>query len=230
MVLSDRDLKKRLRTLADVGLSKDVLGDLQRGEVPKKLDEALSAGRIIIDPMPADECFDADTIDLCFGHVVEIPDTPLELTEIEGKPVIRRFTVDFRADRAPRRLDQLRKVAIIDQSRVRFILEDEETLELQPGMMALVHTLELICVPYDLQMQIGGRSRIARSYISVHVSSPVLHPGWCGHAVMEAKNDGPFSFNAFPGLRFAQVHFVQMSSQPERPYLKKPGAKYSGQR
>lgn len=230
MVLSDGDIKKRIIPLDQTGLPENFLDLLKVGEVPKELNKLLNEGHIIINPPPKEEYFDGDTFDLRFGHIVEMPEIPLEICSINGKTTIRRFTTDFRDDSSRKRLDNLRKVSIEDQSRLRFVLDNNETLELQPGMMVLAHTLEMICVPYDLQMQIWGRSRIARCYVCAHISSPIFHPGWCGHLTMEVKNDGHFSFNVFPGLVFAAVTFNQLSSKAERPYLKKPDAKYSGQR
>lgn len=230
MILSDRDLKKRLRTAKSLNLPEDFLDRVAVGDMPQELDGALADGLIVIDEVPPDEWFDADTMDLAFGNVIEVPQMPLELVRVDGRKVIRRFTIDFRRQGLSKRLDHVRPTTVVDESRLRFILDDDETLELQPGMMALAHTQQFICVPYDLQMQIGGRSKIARAGVSAHVSSPVFHPGWCGHATMEVKNDGAFAFNVYPGLQFAPVHFIQLTSMVERPYWKKPGAKFSGQR
>ena len=229
-VLSDKDIKKRLVPLKETGLPVNFLDLVRLGKMPKELERLLNDGYIVIDPFPDKKRFDADTFDLAFGHTVEMPDMPLECVSINGKTTIRRFTVDFREDSLQKRLDQTRKVSIEDQSRLRFILEKDDTIELQPGMMVLAHTLEKICVPCDLQMQVWGRSRIARSYVCAHVSSPIFHPGWCGHLTMEVKNDGHFSFNAYPGLIFAAVTFNQLSSKAETPYFKKENARYSGQR
>lgn len=230
MILSDRDIKSRLLTVNEAGLLVDFLEQLQQGEVSPELDKALDEGHIVIDPTPPEEAFDAESVDLCFGEVLEAPDMPLEVVRVEGKRVIRRFTIDFRTNGDIRRLDHTRKVVIEEQSRIKFIMDKEETFELQPGMMVLAHSREVICIPYDLQMMIGGRSKIARCYVTAHVSSPNFHAGWCGHPVMEVKNDGQFSFNAYPGLPFASVTFHQLSSKAERPYLKKPWASFSGQR
>lgn len=229
MVLSYEDIRKRLITVKEAGLLKNFLEMVQMREIPKELDRVLDEGRIVMDPVPPDEWFDGDTIDISFGNVLEVPETPLEIVKINGETVIRRVTIDFRIDSNNKRLDHLRKISIEDQSRIRFILDDNETLELQPGMLVLAHTRELICVPYDLQMQIGGRSRIARCGVSAHISSPVFHPGWCGHPTMEVKNDGQHSVNVYPGLPFAFVMFLKLSSKTGRPYLKKAGAKFSGQ-
>lgn len=231
MILSDRDLKKRLKTVAELGLPDNLLPLISRREIPKELEEALGAspGVIVISRMPADECFDADTMDLAFGNVIEVPLGAYELVRINDRPVIRRFTIDFRREGQSRRLEHLRPVDTVDDSRTRILMKDEETFELQPGMLVLAHTMEFVCVPYDLQMQIGGRSKIARSGVSAHVSSPIFHPGWCGHPTMEVKNDGAFAFNVYPGLQFAPVHFIQLSSPAERPYLKKAWARFSGQ-
>lgn len=228
-VLSDRDIKKRLISLANTGLPANFLDLVKQGKIPKELDELLDDGRIIIDPFPDEESFDADTLDVKFGHVVEIPDMPLEKTIINGKVVIRRYTIDFPDDGLRKRLEHTRKVSIEDHARLRFILESDEILEFPPNTMALVHTLEMICVPYDLQMLINGRSSFARCGICVHISSPIFHPGWCGHMTMEVKNDGKFNFNAYPGLAFGAVCFHQLSSKAEVPYLKKHNAKFSGQ-
>lgn len=229
MVLSDKDLQKRLVTLKDVRLKPDFLERVSRGEIPSELELALNEGKIVINPMPPPEAFDADTIDLRFGTEIEIADTILEVVEIDGRRVIRRLTRDYRNDKI-NRLELTRKVVTEDDHRIKFRIDEEETVELQPGMLALAHTLEVICVPYDLQMELNGKSRLARDGITSHVSSPIFHAGWVGHAVMEVTNISQKNFNVFPGLSFASISFRQLSTQAKTPYLKKRGARYSGQR
>lgn len=228
MILSDRDIKKRLRTPKQVGLKPDFLERLKRRDIPKELDLALDRGYILMDPIPLPKAFDADTVDLRFGNIIEVADVILEVVTINGRVEIRRATKDYRYQTC--RLESNRKVLIEDETRIKFILDDDETLEIQPDMLILAHTLELVCVPKDLQMEMGGRSRLARDGLTSHVSSPVFHAGWCGHAVMEIKNASRLSFNVYPGLEFSSICFRKLSSKPSVPYYMKQGAKFSGQR
>lgn len=231
MVLCDRDIKKRLKTPEELGLPRNYLEMVARHEMPAALRDALESGTIVMDPIPPDSWFDADSVDIAFGFVVEMPDMPLEVVMIEGKEVVRRFTNDFRWDGSPKLLQNVRKVSKIgDGSRIRFRMETTDTLELQPGMQALPHAQQAICVPFDLQMTLGGRSRIARNFVTAHVSSPMIHPGWCGHVVMEVTNHGQFNINLYPGLPFGAVGFNQMSGKPDTPYCDKATAGFSGQR
>ena len=84
-VLSDRDIKKRLIPLEKTGLPANFLELVSSGEIPKELDKLLDEGYIIISPFPDEKCFDADTFDIKFGHVVEVPDMPLEKTAINNR-------------------------------------------------------------------------------------------------------------------------------------------------
>ncbi len=229
MILSDRDFKKRLVTVKEIGLKADFLERLARQDIPRKLDKALDSGKIIIEPMPPPEAFDADTVDLQFGNIIEVVDTMLEVVSINGRRVIRRLTKDYR-NKSVNRLEHTRKVMTEDESRMKFFIGDDETIEIQPDMLILVHTHNLVCIPYDLQMEMGGRSRVARDGLTSHVSSPVFHAGWCGYPVMEIKNNSRLSFNAYPGFPFSSICFRQLSSKAEVPYLKKHGAQFSGQR
>lgn len=229
MILSDRDLKKRLITLEGIGLKPDFLEEVAQGKIPRKLDLALKKGRIIIDPPLSPSAIDADTIDLRFGTVIEIADIILEVVNIDERKVIRRLTRDYRNHKA-NLLEHTRKVSIEDEHRIKFSIDKDETVELQPGMLVLAHTLEIICVPYDIQMELNGRSRLARDGMTSHVSSPIFHAGWVGHAVMEVINISQKNFNVYPGLEFASASFRQLSSPAQIPYLKKHGARYSGQR
>ncbi|MBI2054567.1 MAG: hypothetical protein HYT39_00495 [Candidatus Sungbacteria bacterium] len=231
MVLCDRDIKKRLKTPDDLALPKDYLALIAKKEMPSQLRDALENGLIVMDPIPPDNWFDGDTVDIAFGCIIEMPDMPLEVVTIEGKEVIRRFTNDFRWDGSPKSLHNVRKVSRAgDGSRVRFNLSNTDTLELQPDMQALVYSLQAVCVPFDLQMTLGGRSRVARNFVDVHASSPIIHPGWCGHVVMEVTNRGKMSQNLYPGLAFGVIGFNQMSGKPDTPYCDKGSASFSGQR
>jgi len=229
MILSDRDLRKRITTLEQVGLKPEFLEEVAQGKIPRKLDLVLKKGKIIIDPPPPADAFDADTIDLRFGTEIEIADTILEVVKINERRVIRRLTRDYRNGNI-NLLERTRKVSIEDEHRIKFTIDQDETVELQPGMLALAHTLEIICVPYDIQMELNGKSRLARDGMTSHVSSPIFHAGWVGHAVLEVINISQKNFNVYPGMSFASASFRQLSSPAQVPYIKKKGARYSGQR
>ncbi|MFA5134130.1 MAG: dCTP deaminase [Patescibacteria group bacterium] len=234
MKLSDKNIKTRLRTFTDIGLNcppKEILERISKKDIPKELDDSLKQGLIIIDPMPDLEIYlGSSTIDLDLGNKLEVPNVPFEVAKINNETTIRLFVVDFRDDQHNRLLlEQHAGVTQIDQSWKRFDLKENEIFELPVSMQVNIFTRQVICVPYNLEANLDGRSCFARKGITTHITSSRFDAGFCGFLTLEVKNGGSCNFNLIPGMRIASLSFNQLSSEVSIPYLKKKRAKFSGQ-
>lgn len=234
MKLSDTELRKRLLPLKRIGdVPQDYLELVQRGKIPRDLEKALTDGNIILDPFPddLDVVLGSSSIDLRFGRTVEMMRIPLEVATINGERVIRRLTVDFRNPSEARLLENKKAVAIREGgSWIRFQLEENETLELPPQLLTLAYTLEVICIPHDLEGALQGRSSLARKGVATHITSERFDAGFIGFLTMEVLNQGLANVNIYPGMPFAAMTFHQLSSPATVPYYKKRHAQFSGQR
>lgn len=227
---ADKRIRSRLTTLSAASIPKDFLERVQAHDPPPELIEALNMGKLLIDPMPClDEALGPNSLDLRLGYKLEVPDTPLEVAAINKRTVIRRLTFDPLYPPRDNRLDQRRRVSMLD-GRACFFLEDGEAFELQPGMLLIAHALEVVCVPFDTVMHLWGKSWFARHGIAAHITTPLFHAGWCGNPVLELENHGRFSMNISPGIPIAQVTFHELTDIPDRPYLAMDNVKFSGQR
>lgn len=229
--LADNEILKRLMPLKDVGdLPPDWLKNVSRGETPKNLAAALKKGKIIIDPFPADPttAVGSSTIDVHLGQNIEMTRIPLEMTFVNNRPVIRRYTVDFRFPNN-NILEHHRAVTTLKGGAwIRFQLYENETLELPPNQLITPFTKEIICVPDDLEANLEGKSSLAREGIATHITSPRFDAGFIGYATLEVINLGFSNFNLYPGMEIAAFSFNQLSSAAKRPYYEKRG-KFSGQ-
>ena len=234
MKLADKEIKKRLRAFSDIGLDsspEEIMERISKKDIPKKLDTSLKKGEIIIDPMPdLDIYLGPSSIDLDLGRKLEVPDVPLEIVKINNEIVIRLFVVDFRDNHHNRSLlEQHTGITQIDQSWKRFDLKNGEIFELPVGMQVNIFTKQVICIPYNLEANLDGRSCFARKGITTHITSSRFDAGFCGFLTLEVKNGGSCNLNLVPEMRIASLSFHELSSEVSIPYLKKKGAKFSGQ-
>lgn len=234
MKLADTEIRKRLKTFKEIGINysfEEILGRISKGDIAKELDDSLRQGFIIIDPMPDLTIYlGSSTIDLDLGCKLEIPDVPFEVVVINNEMVVRLFVMDFRENHHDRLLlEQHTGITKIDQSWKRFDLKEKEIFELPVGMQVNIFTKQVICIPYDLEANLDGRSCFARKGITTHITSSRFDAGFCGFLTLEVKNGGSCNFNLVPGMRIASLSFHELSSVVSIPYLKKKSAKFSGQ-
>ena len=228
MRLSDTDFRERLTRLP-TNLPSNHLQLIAEGQIPVDLEALLRNGKIIIDPW-RDPCeIMCCTLDLHLGDQIEMALMPLQISIVDGRKVIRPYVYDARGN-SVRLLETDRVVEHTEHgSYIRFMLKDDETLEMPPKSFLITRTLERIYIPTDLVMYVEGRSRFARKGITAHISSPRFDPGWCGPAVLEIANEGLSGFNIYPGLEFATMTLDQLTSKVDVPYFAKRSAKFRGQ-
>ena len=101
---------------------------------------------------------------------------------------------------------------------------------IQPQEFVLASTMETIELADDLLARLEGRSSIGRLGIVVHSTASIFDPGWRGKVVLELGNLGKMAVALHPGVRICSLTFEKLTSAAEKPYYKKKGAKYLGQR
>ena len=84
-------------------------------------------------------------------------------------------------------------------------------------MLALGCTFEYVCVPFDLECQVEGRSSWARLGLQIATATSV-EPGFKGVLTLELSNLGTIPIELYPGVRIAQLFFHDATPQVEDAY------------
>lgn len=84
---------------------------------------------------------------------------------------------------------------------------------LKPGDFLLGKTIEKITLPTNVCGFISGRSRFARIGLSIDVTAFLIPPGVSNHQVFEIKNQFNHTVILKPGLRIAQIVFMQTKGE-----------------
>ena len=101
-----------------------------------------------------------------------------------------------------------------------------EEFVLHPGEFVLAGTLEYIRVPRDLACRIEGRSSWGRLGILVHATASFVDPGYSGKLTLELYNAGRLPVKLRPGMRMAQLCFLELKGIPNVAYDQRPESKY----
>ncbi|WP_302083762.1 dCTP deaminase [Salinibaculum rarum] len=109
------------------------------------------------------------------------------------------------------------------------IIDDDEQFILHPDEFVLGTTIETVGVPDDLKGQVEGRSSLGRLALVVHATAGVIDPGFKGQITLELSNLGKAPVALTPGMRIAQLEFIELKDPAERPYGEERGSKYQGQ-
>ncbi|MEX1112975.1 MAG: dCTP deaminase [Patescibacteria group bacterium] len=107
--------------------------------------------------------------------------------------------------------------------------EGPRTFVLHPGEFVLATTIEKIELPNDIAGRLEGRSSLGRMGIVIHSTAGHFDPGFAGNIVLEVTNIGVVPVLLYPGMRFCQMVFEQLSSPVETSYAKRKSSKYAGQ-
>ncbi|MBF0107628.1 MAG: dCTP deaminase [Magnetococcales bacterium] len=167
---------------------------------------AMKQGRIVIDPLPTEECFGSFSIDVRLGNVFQ---------------TFRHIKIPF-LDLS----DQESLCHVAREGMERLVIEGQEQFFLHPGEFALGMTRERVRIADDLVGWLDGRSSLARVGLMVHITAHSIDPGWDGHITFEFFNAGRLPLALKPGLRIGAISFETLSSPTDRPYGDKKGAKY----
>ena len=86
---------------------------------------------------------------------------------------------------------------------------------LHPGMLALTPTFEWVAMPSDLQGVVTARSCWAREGLNI-ATATFIGPGYRGIITLELSNLGQIPIALYPGLRLAQIAFLQIDREFDR--------------
>lgn len=181
MMLSDRDIRRRI-------------AGRPSGDRVTALDRALADSlKLVIEPMPADNCFQPHSVELTLAPIIKI--------ENEG--------ADYYTE--PTWHD-------LDISTWNFFDDRPGQYPLMPGQFLLASTVEKVTIPHDLCGRADGKSSIGRRGVGIHVTAGLLDAGWSGTVTLEMTNSSGSVFWLRPGMKICQLTFEQLSSPVMRPY------------
>jgi dCTP deaminase len=172
---------------------------------------ALDSGRIHIQPRPGEDRISGVSVDLRLGsrfRVFSSHTTPY--IDLSGSREEMGAAID--------------KV-MSDE----IVIGEGEAFFLHPGELALGATEDSVSLPDDIVGWLDGRSSLARLGLMVHVTAHRIDPGWSGNIVLEFFNSGKLPLALRPGMAIGAISFEPMSGPADRPYRKRPDAKYRGQ-
>lgn len=109
-------------------------------------------------------------------------------------------------------------------------ISQKEPYVIQPGEFVLASILEWVELSPHISARIDGRSSLGRLGLVIHSTAGHIDAGFQGSITMEVSNIGMMPIVLYPKMRICQLVFEPLSSPAERPYTKKPGAKYHGQK
>lgn len=154
------------------------MGVLSRENILGRMKRAvLDRAGVVITPLPSDEDWSGDAVNLRLGNHFLLPQTP-------PPPFIV--------------LDDI----TLNQTRVH--VPWGEYLVLPPHHTVLGSTLEFIKLPQDLSGQILTRSSIARTFVIIE-TAPWIHPGYRGCLTLEIANVSNTPILLHPGIPIGQL-------------------------
>lgn len=154
--------------------------------------------------------------------------TPLLDPESQIGPasVDLRLGVNFRVDLRTREpvLDALRTNGRpIDTFFDNTFREFGERFVIYPGQLVLASTFEYLALPTDLYGQVVTRSSMNRLGVSLY---SIVQPGYAGTLTIELSNQSSNPVALYPGMRVAQIAFIQLEKPVTQGYVSHAMAKY----
>jgi dCTP deaminase len=170
----------------------------------RSIREQLEAGRIVIDPLNADN-IQPSSVDLRLDRYFR---------------VFRNHTmrvIDVKEDQEE--LTELVEISL------------DDVFVLHPGEFVLGSTAERVALPDDLVARLEGKSSLGRLGLLIHSTAGFVDAGWDGHLTLELSNVANLPITLYPGMKIGQISFLQMTTAAEVPYgSRQVGSKYQGQR
>ena len=168
----------------------------------RAIKDRIARGLVAIDPVPKEEHFDSDAVDVHLGnHIYEWVEPPsgstLSIALWKDQP--ERFQYKAFAER------YLRKVPP----------DNFGIVTLRPHTFYLADLRQHTKLPADLAMHVQGKSSLARLGVVVHLTAPHAHAGWEGRLTLEIYNLGPFNIEFKPGMPIGQLTFWKVEEPEE---------------
>lgn len=169
----------------------------------RTIKEAVSAGRIIVDPFDV-AMVQPSSIDLRCSHDFRVFENH------------RYSVIDPKAD-------QPHLTKSVSAS-------NDQPFILHPGEFVLGSTLEVIGLADDIVARLEGKSSLGRIGLLIHSTAGFIDPGFKGQVTLELSNVANLPIAIYPGMKIGQVSFYELSTAAEHPYGSAgAGSKYQGQ-
>ena len=170
----------------------------------RSIREALSAGRIVIDPLD-EGCLQPSSIDVKVSNLFRV----------------------FR-NHSHAVIDVKKELADLTEL---VQMKPDEAFVLHPGEFVLGSTLERVAIASDLVARVEGKSSLGRLGLLIHSTAGFIDAGFDGHITLELSNVANLPITIYPGMKIGQVSFMTMTTPADKPYGSGArGSKYQGQR
>lgn len=177
-----------------------------------KIQEAMDAGRLTIDPRPEPlrpalddphACpYQTTSVDLRLGDEIAFFKDGLAIN-IDLR--LGRFSDLFGPNSETRRISK------------------QQPYSLFPGKLVLGRTRETISLPLSsnpqlpsLAARVEGKSSYARCGLLVHFTAPTIHAGFSGTITLELINLGPLPVSLYPDAPICQLIVEEVEDEPFR--------------
>ncbi len=108
----------------------------------------------------------------------------------------------------------------IDEMMEKVTINKDRQFVLHPGEFALGITYETVSVPHNMVAQLNGKSSLARMGLVVHATAGYIDPGNTLKITLEFHNLANLPLKLYYKMPIAQVAFVKLSSEVDKPYGK----------
>lgn len=175
---------------------------LGRSELIQRIRE----GDLVVSPLLSHAQIGAASIDLRIGNVVLMV-RARDTSHVDPEPS-KHFALGERTHEAEVKFRQKHE---------RYEIPFKSPFLLHSGSLALVPTFEWLQLPRNLHGSITARSTWAREGLSI-ATATFIEPGYQGIATLELANLGQIPIALYPGLRVAQIAFMEVKGDTQRPY------------
>jgi dCTP deaminase len=159
----------------------------------------IASGDLVVSPILSDAQIGGSSIDLRMGTIALISKAG---AQSHVNPT------SYRDDH--NKTDSHDRVQEKKQKHERYDIPFKESYLLHPGSLALVPTLEWVCLPLNLQGLVTARSSWAREGLNI-ATATLINPGYRGIITLELANFGEIPIKLYPGLRLAQIAFSELA-------------------
>ncbi len=171
----------------------------------EKLIQRIRNGSLVVSPILSQEQIGAASIDLRMGNVVLIV-RARDSSHVD--PAVWKATTE-RGN--PHEAEVYRQ-----QKHERYEIPFKSRILLHPGSLGLVPAFEWLKLPSDLLGSVTARSTWAREGLSI-ATATLIEPGYQGLITLELANLGQIPLALYPGLRLAQITFLSVQGDTQRP-------------
>lgn len=173
---------------------------------------SLEWGLIDINPLPSNEAYGPNSVDLTLDPIINEFFEPQKGMEQIIDPSMEE--IDYK-----RIIEALTRTVTIDSN---------DGYLLKPGTLLLAWTREVVNLKIRARLagRVEGKSSLARLGLTIHMTAPIIHAGFNGKIVLEVFNHGRLKIRLRPHMRFCQFVLEQTLGTPDRGYQ----GQFAGQR